>query len=66
MIRAHSSGRGAVSRHDPDYLALKARGERPVKCTANQLVMLMGHVFERDEEIADLKRRLAAHGEIIR
>lgn len=54
-----------ASRRDPDYLALKAKGGRIVKCTASQLVQLMDYIFERDEEIADLKRRLADHGEII-
>lgn len=55
----------SVSRSDPDYLALKAKGGRIVKCTARQLVQLMDYIFERDEEIADLKRRLAAHGEVV-
>lgn len=54
-----------ASRRDPDYLALKAKGGRIVKCTASQIVQLMDCIFERDEEIADLKQRLAAHGEII-
>ena len=54
-----------ATRRDPDYLALKAKGGRMVKCTASQLVQLMDHVFERDDEIADLKRKLAAYGEVI-
>lgn len=55
----------SASRRDPDYLALKAKGGRIVKCTASQLVQLMDYIFERDEQIADLKRRLATYGEIV-
>ncbi len=44
-----------ITRSDPDYLALKAKGRRRVTCAAAQIVALMDLIIERDEEIARLK-----------